>query len=420
MDFKHTIKQYAKLDKPILYVILTEFFIQLINIAFMNMQPLFMEAAHYGKDEIAALTASRFAGVLLFAIPLGILIRGKKVKNLFTISAFLVPFFALVNIYLIDLHQTFLIHVSQFLWGASFTFMQIPIIPFILRNCKKEDHTAGIALSYSTYSFAGIVSGIIIILLDAINPLFFNEKMVLIVFSVSGFLGVWMMSKVQLEEKTVERKKTETKTKGKKKYDWFLITKALIPTLIIATGAGLTIPFISLFFKEVHNFDKGDFSIISSLAAILVAWAALMVPNIKKNIGYKIAIPATQSLAIMSLVAMATTQFYNQFTIAAIIAVICYLLRQPLMNVAGPMTTEVVMNYVGKKNQEMVSALIAAIWSGSYFISGLMVAAMFAGGVSFVNVFLITAALYAVGVVWYYILILDYNKREKAGLIENN
>jgi hypothetical protein len=49
-----------------------------------------------------------------------------------------------------------------------------------------------------------------------------------------------------------------------------------------------------------------------------------------------------------------------------------------------------------------------------------MVAAMFAGGVSFVNVFLITAALYAVGVVWYYILILDYNKREKAGLIENN
>lgn len=418
MDFKHTIKQYAKLDKPILYVILTEFFIQLINIAFMNMQPLFMEAAHYDKDEIAALTASRFAGVLLFAIPLGILIRGKKVKNLFTISALLVPFFALANIYLIDLHLTFLVHISQFLWGASFTFMQIPIIPFILRNCKKEQHTAGIALSYSTYSFAGIVSGIIIILLDAINPIFFNEKMVLIIFSASGFLGVWIMSKVQLDEKTVERKKVDTKEK--KKYDWFLITKALIPTLIIATGAGLTIPFISLFFKEVHDFDKGEFSIISSLAAILVAWAALMVPNIKKNIGYKIAIPATQSLAIMSLVAMATTQFYNQFTIAAIIAVICYLLRQPLMNVAGPMTTEVVMNYVGKKNQEMVSALIAAIWSGSYFISGLMVAAMFAGGVSFVNVFLITAALYAVGVIWYYILILDYNKREKAGLIENN
>lgn len=420
MDFTHTIKQYTKLEKPILYVILTEFFIQLINIAFMNMQSLFMEAEHYTKDEFAALTATRFAGLLLFAIPLGIYIRGKKVKNLFTLSAFLVPFFALINIYFIAIHQPFFIHISQFLWGASFTFMQIPIIPFILRNCKKEHHTSGIALSYSTYSFAGIVSGLIILLLDTINPIFFNEKMVLIIISLLGFMGVWMMSKVKLEEKTVERKKIEPNSKEKKKYDWFLITKALIPTLIIATGAGLTIPFISLFFKEVHNFDKGDFSIISSVAAILVAWAALMVPNIKKKMGYRVAIPATQSLAIMSLVAMATTQFYNQFTIAAIIAVICYLLRQPLMNVAGPMTTEVVMNYVGKKNQEMVSALMAAIWNGSYCLSGLMVAAMFAGGVKFVNVFLITAALYAVGVIWYYILILDYNKREKAGLIENN
>jgi len=414
MGFKQTIKQYSKLEKPIVFVILAEFFIQLINIAFMNMQPLFMEAEHYSKDEIAALTATRFAGVLLFAIPLGILIRGKKVKKLFMISAIFVPFFALCTVYFIDLHNTFFIHISQFLWGASFTFMQIPIIPFIIRNCKQEHHTAGIALSYSTYSFAAIVSGVLIVFLDGINSLFFDEKMVLIIFSISGFFGIWMMLKVQLEEKTVERKKITKKT-----YDWFLITKALIPTLVIAIGAGLTIPFISLFFKEVHNFDKGDFSIVSSTAAILVAWAAIMVPSIKNNIGYKIAIPTTQSLAVMALVAMATTQLYSQYSIAAIIAVIFYLLRQPLMNVAGPMTTEVVMNYVGKKNQEIVSAIIAAIWSGSYFISGLMVTLMFAEGVSFVNIFLITAALYAIGVVWYYILILDYNKREKAGLIDD-
>ncbi|MBK7819268.1 MAG: hypothetical protein IPJ60_18335 [Sphingobacteriaceae bacterium] len=36
----------------------------------------------------------------------------------------------------------------------------------------------------------------------------------------------------------------------KHKTDWHLIIKALIPTLIIATGAGLTIPFISLFFEK--------------------------------------------------------------------------------------------------------------------------------------------------------------------------
>jgi hypothetical protein len=374
-----------------------------------------MEAANYSKNEIAELTATRFAGVLLFAIPLGIWIKGKKVKSFFTLSACLVPFFALMTIYFIDHHQIFWIHFSQFLWGASFTFMQIPIIPFILRNCKPEQHTSGIALSYSTYSFAGIISGILISLLDVIHPIFFDERMILILFSISGFLGVWIMLKVQINEKTTEKNHLK-----KKQYDWFLITKALIPTFIIAIGAGLTIPFISLFFSEVHQFDKGEFSIISSVGAILVSIAALLVPDIKKHIGYKIAIPGTQALAIISLVALATTQYYNQIYIAAIIAVICYLLRQPLMNVAAPMTTELVMKYVGKKNQEMVSALMAAIWNGSYFISGIFVAVLFANGVEFVSIFLMTAALYTIGVVWYHFLIIDYNKREAAGLIEKD
>ncbi|HEY1038287.1 MAG TPA: MFS transporter [Bacteroidia bacterium] len=417
MGFRNTIRNYAKIDKPVRLVIAAEFFIQLVNIAFMNMQPLFMKAEHYSNAEIASLTVTRFAGVLLFALPLGIIIRGKKVKNLFMLASFFVPFFALFNVFSIQLHNVALIHLSQFMWGASFTFMQIPIIPFILRNCNKEAHTAGIALSYSTYSFAGIASGLIISMLDLINPIFFNEKMVLILISLSGFIGVWIMQKVQLEERTVE-KKHKIKIKGS--YDWLLICKALAPTLIIAIGAGLTIPFISMFFFDVHQFDKGDFSVISSMAAILVAWASLMVPAVKNTIGYKVAIPTSQSLAVVSLVALATTQYYSQVPVAVVIAVVCYLLRQPLMNMAGPMTTEIVMNYVGKKNQEIASALISAIWNGSYVLSGIFVAIMFAHKVAYVNIFLITASLYALGVAWYYALVLDYNKREKRGLIESS
>lgn len=88
------------------------------------------------------------------------------------------------------------------------------------------------------------------------------------------------------------------------------------------------------------------------------------------------------------------------------------------MNMAGPMTTEVVLNYVGKNNREITSALTSAIWSGSWVISGFMVKIMFGRGFEFVNIFLITSALYAFGVIMYYVLILDYIKREKQGLID--
>ena len=88
------------------------------------------------------------------------------------------------------------------------------------------------------------------------------------------------------------------------------------------------------------------------------------------------------------------------------------------MNVAGPMTTELILNYVGQKNREITSALTAAIWSGSWVISGFMVKILFAHKFQFANIFLITSVLYAIGVIMYYILILDYTKREKQGLIE--
>ncbi len=70
-----------------------------------------------------------------------------------------------------------------------------------------------------------------------------------------------------------------------------------------------------------------------------------------------------------------------------------------------------------EKNQEMVSALTAAIWSGSWFISSIIFKVLRQSGIAYVYIFLITAALYALGVVWYYALIVDYTRREKAGLI---
>jgi predicted MFS family arabinose efflux permease len=408
------LQPYRTIEKQILLVIVAEFFIQLVNATFMNMLPLYLNHLHYSKQEIAGFISFRFLGVFLLALPLGIFIKGKKVKPLFYASCIGIPFFALCIIYFTEQANTPMIYASQLLWGASFTFIQIPILPFILRLSSAKNQTASIALSYSTWSFAGILSGIVIALLDYINPDLFNERMVLLIFSVLGFTGILMLLLANINEGDFNAETPKEKTNySLAQYDWGVIIKALIPTLIIAVGAGLTIPFISLFFQEVHGMDKGSFSVVSSIAAFLVAWGALLVPNIKRNVGYKIAVPATQSLAIVSLVALATTQYYSYVSISVVIAIVCYLLRQPLMNMAGPMTTEIVMNYVGKKNREIVSALTSAIWSGSWFVSGLLVQILFGQGFSFVNIFLLTALLYSVGVIWYMLLIRDYERKIK-------
>lgn len=410
------IRSYRDLHPTILNLIAAEFLIQLINSAFLTIQIIFMQKNGYSDYESAGFIAMRFLGVVLFALPLGIYIKGRTLKSLFYLSGIGVPFFALSIILNTVWHNNLLLYLSQFLWGVSFTFIQIPIIPYILRNAPVEHQTKGISLSYSTYSFAGIISGILIFALNTYDPVLFNEKNILLLIVLAGFISLWFVYKMKTPEKIDQE---ETTHKSLSEYDWRLIIKSLTPTLIIAVGAGLTIPFISIFFYNVHHIDTNQFGIISSVAAVLVAAGALLVPKIKEHVGYKIAIPTTQSFAVIALVLLATTQFYAHFHIAVYIAVFCFLIRQPLMNLAGPMTTELVMNYAGKKNQEMVSALTSAIWSGSWFISGILFKYMRQAEIEYVFVFLITAALYGFGVVWYYLLILDYHKREKEGLIES-
>lgn len=405
---------YGKIEKAVLNVIIAEFFIQLINVAFLSIQLIYMQKCGYSDYESAGYISFRFLGVLLLAVPMGMYLKGRNIKPLFIISCLVVPTASVLIIMATTYHWNQWLYFYQLLWGMGFTFIQIPVMPYILRNSLASNQTGAISLSYSTYSFGGIASGIIIWGLYLINPVLFDERNILLFLAFSGFISLYFLNKIKITEylPSFEGSRVDIR-----KLDWFIIIKALIPTLIIAVGAGLTIPFISIFFFNVHHLGTEQFSLLNSLASILVAVAAMLVPYVKKSIGYKLAIPATQSFAVLALILLATTQFYAQLTIAVYLAMLCFLLRQPLMNMAGPMTSELVMNYVGKKNQEMVSALTAAIWSGSWFISSIIFKVLRQSGIAYVYIFLITAALYALGVIWYYALIVDYSRREKAGLI---
>ena len=72
------------------------------------------------------------------------------------------------------------------------------------------------------------------------------------------------------------------------------------------------------------------------------------------------------------------------------------------MNLAAPMTSQLTMNYVGKNNQEMLSAIMAAIWSGSWYFSSQIFRFLIDYGFEYSHIFYITAVLYSFGILSYY------------------
>lgn len=370
---------------------------------------VYMEKQGYEDHVSAHFQKYRFLSVLALAIPLGIYIKGRKIKPLFYLSTVLVPISALLIIYSIEYRIYWLIYLSHILWGAGFVFIQVTALPFILRNASPQTQTEAISLSHGTWSAAGVVTGLAFFLLQKTMPDWFDEKTVMQIFAVLGFFALYFVYRINLKEHLNDPESKEKK--GFFDYDWGIITVAMIPTTLIAVGAGLTIPFISLFFYKVHGISTDNFSILAFIALGIVSVSTLLVPYIKKQLGYILAIPLTQGVAILALIGLASTEWFAFHPLAAAIAAVFYIVRQPLMNMAAPMTSEVTMNYVGKKNQEMVSALTASVWSGGWFLSSWVFEQLRQVDYSYAAIFLFTAAFYAIGVVAYFMLTLDCRKK---------
>lgn len=358
------------------------------------------DGAHYIKV--------RFLCILILSIPLGYYLKGRKIKPLFYFACIAVPTSSFLIIYGIEHHLNFLLYITQITWGAGFVCMQVAGLPFILRNAKSNELTQGISLSHISWSTAGIISAILIFSLGKINIKLFDEKLILQILAGLSFLSFFFILKIKADQVDVVEQRER-----KHDYDWKLIIRAMIPTAIIAVGAGLTIPFISIFFYNTHQVEARDFALAGAITLTLVSFTTLLVPIIKERFGFRKAVPITQSIAVFVLVIMACTELWKDATGIVYLALLCYIVRQPLMNMAGPMTSEITMLYVGKKNQEIVSALTASIWSGSWFFSAQVFEVLRKYEIPYYQVFLMTAALYSIGIWRYFKLIVDFERTNK-------
>ncbi len=402
------LKKYFLLPHAMINLFWAELMIQLVNATFFILLNFYFKKEGYNDPEIANFISYRYLALILCALPLGIYIKDKKLRPFLLFTAVIVPFNGLLAIYSIGGHYTTLIYITSITWGIALASLKVMTLPFILRNLATQHHSEAIALHHSTFGLSLFTAGVCAAFLPEIYP-FLNEKLILQSVSIISVSAIFFVFKIKIKE--VIPTVNEENKKFFKHYDWGAIIRVMIPTFIVATGAGLTIPFVNLFFYHIFNTSFDEFSLLTSLTAILVFSGTLLMPLIKRKFGYHTAITGSQSLAVIALVLLASMDHFSYWEWAFYIAVFCFVIRQPLMNMGSAMISELTMYYVKDKNRELVSAMSAAVWSGSWFISSQLFRYFRSIDISYGNIFYITAGMYALGVVLYYHIINSYNKR---------
>ena len=416
---KNIFHSYVNLPRNIHLLFLLEFNLSLIHVAFILILNIYLRKQGFTDPEIASFNSLRFVGALAFALPLGIYIRGKRLKPFFKVAAIIVPLTSAMIIESIHFSMIPLIQLSFLSWGIGMMLMRVCSLPFIIRNTTPENSTEALSLSAATWSLSTIFSGILISTLDWVSfidffglTISFNEHSILWIITIIGMCSLSFVMGIEEDGQETGNHRNDIFSL-REYYDWKLIFKAISPLVLISIGAGLTIPFVNLFFNSIFGFSSSDYSILGSFTAMLVFMFSLLVPTLRKRYGYWMTIVVVQSLAIICLVVMSLTEVYSSHGYALIIAVVAYVLRQPLMHMAHPASNELMMNYVGKNNQELISALSSSLWSASWFISAKIFEWLRILEFKYFEIFLITAFLYAIGVILYAILIREYENNQK-------
>ena len=415
---KSIFSRYQLISPSIIAMVGAGFLLNLVNAAFMLILNIYLSKNGYSDARIAEFTSYRFIGVLLFAFPAGLWLKGRSLKPLFLSSAALLPAASVIVLLAVKAKADLLISIAFFIWGIGLMFYQVAALPYIMRFRDKKSETEAISLNFANWSLATIIAGLIISLAGSLSRLSFwpeaipvNEFTILLLIASLSLISIPIMTILKEPQPFVEPKPLlKLFSHLGDDYDWLLILKMATPTMIIAIGAGLTIPFMNLFFYNIYQIDFELFSLLGSLTAILVFLSALLIPFIRRRFGYWVAIVHTQTIGILFLALMAVTELFAEtFYFAALgIALFAYLLRQPLMNMAAPVTSELVMNIVGPKNQELISALHSSIWSASWFFSAKIFQWLRQAELKYVEIFIITSLFYAAGTAMYGVIVRKY------------
>ena len=180
--------------------------------------------------------------------------------------------------------------------------------------------------------------------------------------------------------------------------------KLVLPSFLVGLGAGLTVPYLNLYFKLVFNL--GDGAIGAAVAAGQVATFLGMAasPLLARKIGKARSVVVTQGVSIPLILVLA-------FVGSLPLALIAYLGRQVFMNMSSPILDNFSLELVPQAKQGLVNAVKMLAWTGSWAIAA-RVSGGLIDGRGFAPSFMLTAATYALSTLLFWLFFIRGKPRQ--------
>jgi len=148
---------------------------------------------------------------------------------------------------------------------------------------------------------------------------------------------------------------------------WKHVGRLLVPQVLISLGAGLIIPFLSLYLKHQLHASIGEVGLIQGISALAMGIAALASPVLTRRFGFVKAIAGAEAASLPFLAAI---PFITSLPLAAVV----FWFRSAFMNMSWPTFNQYTMEHVPGRERGIVAGALsfgyAVSWLAGSAIGG--------------------------------------------------
>lgn len=313
--------------------------------------------------------------------------------------------------------QGWVILLFLFTMGLGEAIIVVSEAPMLVKLSTRETQGLLFSMNYGLATIAGMLGSY----LGGLLPLWMNRLLeipletaasyqgVLLVsafFNLLSFIPLLMLKIPEDAEETPTAAAAElapapaVKIKNKEKLQSILrkpvAWKLILPNLGFGIGAALFIPYINIFLSDKFAISDQVLGTIYSFGSLTTGLGMLLSSTLSERVGSRIrAILLVQTISIAFMIMLGFSPWLG-------IAILGYLVRGALMNMAAPMYDSFSMDQVSEKEQATFYSLMVMTFQAGWAI-GPFLSTLLQQRFDFSVIFIISIACYTLSIIAFWV-----------------
>ena len=331
-----------------------------VNMLIFN---LYLREMGFSESFVGKALSAGAIGSMIAAIPWAILIARYKIKNMLLISTLL---FVASYFFMVTTSAGLLIVLFSFLMGCLLSFARVASAPLIMRNSTHEERTYVFSLNFANWMFAGIIGSFMAGYAQKWFEGIFGAgalsyRYVLISGIFFGLLALIPFAFIKGKPPSESERKLVLSRKLLKEHG-NLLFRLSFPFFLVGAGAGLIIPFLNLYFRDVFHMSTERIGLYYSMVQATMIVGTLAGPVLARRFGMVRTIVFTEVASIPFMLLMA-------FSGNVPLVIAGFLCRGALMNMGQPIGTNFAMEMVPERMHGLTNSITMIAWTSSWAVS---------------------------------------------------